>query len=217
MLALTTAAAAFVAPTCRYASPTSAIARIERPPVCDLESGTRRETRFAPVVEISPGKRYRDMAATGKKFYEGRDSAATVDMLKERLKDVGDRKIVIITGASSGLGFFCVEKLKREDYYVVAAVRDTSKMDSEAERAGLSKKDYVAAELQLASFQSVRDFADDIKAALPKGKLDRLVCNAAVRACALRLRHVCEATSRTPRALPASLCAHLLVRNLCWW
>jgi protochlorophyllide reductase len=86
----------------------------------------------------------------------------------------------VITGASSGLGFFCVEKLNREDVYVVAAVRDTAKMDAEAERSGISTKDYVAVELQLASFQSVKDFATALKATLPRGKLDRLVCNAAV-------------------------------------
>jgi len=59
-------------------------------------------------------------------------------------------------------------------------VRDTTKMDAEAESKGISSKDYVAVELQLASFQSVRDFADELKKALPGGKLDRLVCNAAV-------------------------------------
>jgi protochlorophyllide reductase len=86
----------------------------------------------------------------------------------------------VITGASSILVFFCVEKLNREDVYVVAAVRDTAKMDAEAERSGISTKDYVAVELQLASFQSVKDFATALKATLPRGKLDRLVCNAAV-------------------------------------
>jgi len=119
------------------------------------------------------------MAKAGTKFYSGRAKGAR-DALKKRLRDVGKRKVVVITGASSGLGFFCVEALKREDFYVVAAVRDPAKMDAEAERAGVATKDYVAVELQLASFESVRDFADDLKAALPGGKLDRLVCNAAV-------------------------------------
>jgi len=145
--------------------------------MCDA-TGTRRESRFAPVVEVSPGKRYREMARDGIKFYDASTKGASV--LKKRLKDAGKRKVVVITGASSGLGFFALEKLKREDYYVVAAVRDTTKMDAEAESKGISSKDYVAVELQLASFQSVRDFADELKKALPGGKLDRLVCNAAV-------------------------------------
>ena len=53
-------------------------------------------------------------------------------------------------------------------------------MRAAAEAAGIDPKDFAATELQLASFQSVRDFADDLKRALPGGRLDRLVCNAAV-------------------------------------
>jgi len=147
------------------------------PPVCE-----RRETRFAPIVEVSPGQRYREMAKSGEKFYNGRDKAR-VGALKKALKAAGKRKIVVITGASSGLGFFCVKHMlmaNKDGYYVVAAVRDPAKMEQEATELGLSATDYTAVELQLASFQSVRDFADDLKAALPGGKLDRLVCNAAV-------------------------------------
>jgi len=155
--------------------------RVARSPVCDLTTGTRRETRFAPIVEVSPGQRYREMAQSGEKFYKGRDKSNAAE-LKKAMADVGNRKIVVITGASSGLGFFCVKELqrRREDYYVVAAVRDPAKMDQEASELGISKKDYTAVELQLASFESVRDFAKDLKSALPRGKLDRLVCNAAV-------------------------------------
>jgi len=177
MLTLATVATASFVPTVHRYAP-SPIARVEKPPVCDMETGTRRESRFAPVIEVSPGQRYREMAKQGVKFYDGK--ATGLEDLKQRIKDAGKRKIVVITGASSGLGFFCVQALKREDYYVVAAVRDPSKMDAEAERQGISTKDYVAVELQLASFQSVKDFSEGLKAALPGGKLDRLVCNAAV-------------------------------------
>jgi len=122
------------------------------------------------------------MAQSGEKFYQGRDESS-VAALKKAMGDVGNRKIVVITGCSSGLGFFCVKHLlkeSRDGYYVVAAVRDPAKMDEEAESLGISKKDYTAVELQLASFESVQDFANDLKSALPGGKLDRLVCNAAV-------------------------------------
>jgi len=151
-------------------------------PVCDLTTGSRRETRFAPIVEVSPGQRYREMAKSGEKFYNGRDKAR-VGALKKALKAAGQRRIVVITGASSGLGFFCVKHMlmaNKDGYYVVAAVRDPAKMEQEAAELGLSAADYTAVELQLASLQSVRDFADDLKAALPGGRLDRLVCNAAV-------------------------------------
>jgi len=156
--------------------------RVATSPVCDLTTGTKRESRFAPIVEFSPGKRYREMAQSGEKFYQGRDESS-VAALKKAMGDVGNRKIVVITGCSSGLGFFCVKHLlkeSRDGYYVVAAVRDPAKMDEEAESLGISKKDYTAVELQLASFESVQDFANDLKSALPGGKLDRLVCNAAV-------------------------------------
>jgi len=167
----------------RFGGAQCAHARVTAHPACDLTTGSRRETRFAPVVEVSPGKRYREMAAAGEKFYTGRGSAR-VDALKTAFKDAGDRKIVVITGASSGLGFFCVQSLlgeaTKDGYYVVTAVRDPAKMDMEAKESGIAKTDYTAVELQLASFQSVKDFAEDLTAALPGGKLDRLVCNAAV-------------------------------------
>ena len=50
-----------------------------------------------------------------------------------------------------------------EEYYVICGVRDTQKMVEAANKAGLSPKDYTAVELQLASFQSVKDFAQDLK------------------------------------------------------
>ena len=141
-----------------------------------------RESRVAPIKEISPGARYRKMKADGKKFYNGRKPDARKD-LKEQLENVGQRKVVIITGASSGLGFFCVESLLQDhatDYFVIAAVREPEKMLAAAEKSGINRKDYAVAELELASLQSVKDLAEDLKESLPGGKLDRLVCNAAV-------------------------------------
>jgi len=64
---------------------------------------------------------------------------------------------------------------------VIAAVRDTEKMASVAETEGFSTDDYAVMKLELASFQSVKDFVQDLKNVLPRGRgLDRLVCNAAV-------------------------------------
>jgi len=141
-----------------------------------------RESRAAPIKEISPGARYRQMKADGVKFYEGRKPDALGD-LKRQLKNVGKRKIVLITGSSSGLGLFCVEdllKTRNSDYFVICAVREPEKMHAAAAKAGIDRADFAATELQLASFQSVKDLADDLKKALPGGRLDRLVCNAAV-------------------------------------
>ena len=89
-----------------------------------------RESRIAPITEVSPGARYRAMKEAGIKFYEGRQKD-TLKALKEGLKNAGKRKVVVITGASSGLGLYCVEALvaaAREGYFVVGAVRDPDKM-----------------------------------------------------------------------------------------
>jgi len=122
------------------------------------------------------------MKADGMKFYSGRKPGALND-LKAQLKNVGKRKVVLITGASSGLGLFCVQSLLEahaDDVFVICAVREPEKMREAAEAAGIDAKDYAATELQLASFQSVKDLATDLRKALPGGRLDRLVCNAAV-------------------------------------
>ena len=54
----------------------------------------------------------------------------------------------------------CVQALLKahKDYFVVAAVREPEKMHAAAEKAGISRSDYAAAELQLASFQSAKPF-----------------------------------------------------------
>merc|ERR1711972_254026 len=49
-----------------------------------------------------------------------------------------NKKLVVITGASSGLGLWCTKALTaRGDYYVVAAVRDTAKMEQKAKEIGI--------------------------------------------------------------------------------
>ena len=105
-------------------------------------------TRFAPIREFMPGARYRKQKSDSK-FYSGRNQEL-LSQLGKRLRDVKNRKIVVITGASSGLGFYAVQDLllNREGYYVIAAVRDPAKMDEEAEKVGIKKEDYVAMELQ---------------------------------------------------------------------
>ena len=70
---------------------------------------------------------------------------------------VGTRRVVVITGASSGLGLSATKAmLERGNFFVVAAVRDPAKMDAVAKEMGISKNDYVAMKLELASLQSVK-------------------------------------------------------------
>ena len=67
------------------------------------------KTRGGTLTEIQPGARYRtDDQPT--KYYSGPNPANKAALQKMR-KDIGKRKLVMITGASSGLGLFCFEAL----------------------------------------------------------------------------------------------------------
>ena len=94
---------------------------------------------------------------------------------------VGTKRIVVITGASSGLGLSATRALiSQGGYFIVAAVRDTKKMDALAKEMGLSRADYVAMKLELASLRSVKDFVRNLKLFLPARPINHLICNAAV-------------------------------------
>lgn len=92
------------------------------------------------------------------------------------------KKLCVITGASSGLGLEAARVLacERDDYFVVAAVRDVEKMKREAERMGIPAAKYTALKCDLADFASVRNFAKDLKQLQGARPLDTLCCNAAV-------------------------------------
>merc|ERR1719502_1870448 len=50
---------------------------------------------------------------------------------------VGTRRVVVVTGASSGLGLSAAKALCDQGYFVIAAVRDPSKMDAAAKESGI--------------------------------------------------------------------------------
>mmetsp|Transcript_14643 Transcript_14643/g.42924 ORF Transcript_14643/g.42924 Transcript_14643/m.42924 type:complete len:435 (-) Transcript_14643:179-1483(-) len=94
---------------------------------------------------------------------------------------IGLRKLVVITGASSGLGLACAETLaKTGNYFVVMACRDTEKAKKVADERGFPKGSYVPMKLELGSIQSVRDFVANLKAFKSARPLTHLICNAAV-------------------------------------
>lgn len=132
----------------------------------------------APPAVYSPSK---DIARKGEKYYKrGKEMSSAI---QQAMRDVGKRKIAVITGASSGLGLYAMKSLLEdyEGYYVIAAVRDPAKMEEAAEKQGISPNDYKAIKFEGASLQSTKDFAEDLKKILPWGRgLDRLICNAAV-------------------------------------
>ncbi|KAJ9170976.1 hypothetical protein P3X46_019140 [Hevea brasiliensis] len=86
---------------------------------------------------------------------------------------------VIITGASSGLGLATAKALAETGQWnVIMACRNFLKAERAAKSAGIAKENYTVMHLDLASFDSVRQFADNFRrSGMP---LDVLVCNAAV-------------------------------------
>lgn len=94
---------------------------------------------------------------------------------------IGTRKLVVVTGASSGLGLACAETLSKTGrYFVVMACRDVEKAKKVAKERGFLDNSYVVMKLELASLQSVRDFVANLKAFKSARPLNHLICNAAV-------------------------------------
>jgi protochlorophyllide reductase len=93
----------------------------------------------------------------------------------------GDKKLVVITGTSSGLGRKTAGALLRTgQYHVVGAVRDLDKMEAVAELDEWPLDRFTPMECELNSFQSVRDFCDNLKEWKVGKPIDRLICNAGV-------------------------------------
>jgi protochlorophyllide reductase len=94
---------------------------------------------------------------------------------------IGLRKLVVVTGASSGLGRKCAAVLaKTGRYYVIMAVRDIEKAKAVAKEEGMPEGSYTAMKLELGNLQSVRDFVANLKAFKSARPLTHLICNAAV-------------------------------------
>jgi len=105
------------------------------------------------------------------------------DVIKKRQAKnrFGGKKIVVITGTSSGLGRKTARELLRTgDYHVVGAVRDLDKMATVALDDDFPKEDFTPMHVDLNSFDSVRQFCDDLKKFKCNKPVDRLICNAGV-------------------------------------
>ncbi len=93
-------------------------------------------------------------------------------------------KTVIITGANSGLGYYCAEAVAKsgQDWHIIIASRNPSRVD-EAVRRLMSETEYPCIEglaLDLASQASVRQFVQDFIAG-ERPPLQAIVCNAGVQ------------------------------------
>ncbi|XP_031253410.1 protochlorophyllide reductase-like [Pistacia vera] len=86
---------------------------------------------------------------------------------------------VIITGASSGLGLATAKALADTGkWHIVMACRNFLKAERAAKSVGIDRENYTVMHLDLASFDSIRQFADTFQRS--DRPLDALVCNAAV-------------------------------------
>lgn len=104
-------------------------------------------------------------------------------MLKKRkaANVYGNKKLAVITGASSGLGLkTTAELLRTGEYHVFGAVRDMEKMRLVAEDEGISLESFTPLHVDLNSFASVREFCDELNKVKLNRQIDRLICNAAV-------------------------------------
>lgn len=89
------------------------------------------------------------------------------------------RWTVVITGASSGVGLNTAKALADTNQWeIVMGCRNEEKTEQAAQEIGIPKDRYTIIPLDLANFDSVREFVNNFRST---GKsLDALVCNAAV-------------------------------------
>ncbi|OWM91017.1 hypothetical protein CDL15_Pgr023350 [Punica granatum] len=106
-------------------------------------------------------------------------AAPSVDEATSQQKKTLRKGTVIVTGASSGLGLATAKALADTgEWHVIMACRNFLKAEKAAKSVGIVKENYTVMHLDLASLDSIRQFADTFRRS---GRpLDVLVCNAAV-------------------------------------
>ncbi|CAB9512568.1 Protochlorophyllide reductase A, chloroplastic [Seminavis robusta] len=108
-------------------------------------------------------------------------SLISEQLSKEKKKDFGDKKLVVMTGTSSGLGRKAALALLRTgDYHVIGAVRDLDKMEAVADVDGFDLDNFTPMYCEMNSFDSVRQFCKNVDEFRGSKPIDRLVCNAGV-------------------------------------
>ena len=144
------------------------------PPSCVPATGAAARVRV-PAVHAALAEPAAKPERKEARLYTGKETPKVAGGVV-----VGTRRLVVVTGASSGLGLSATKALCDKGFYVVAAVRDTAKMDAAAKDLGIPKSSYVAMKLELASLQSVKDFVSNLRLFLPARPISHLICNAAV-------------------------------------
>jgi NAD(P)-dependent dehydrogenase (short-subunit alcohol dehydrogenase family) len=91
-------------------------------------------------------------------------------------------RLAVVTGATSGVGFYTAKELARKRATVIMPARDMRKAKEAAERieAEVPKARLYLADLDLAEFGSVREFGEHLHQRYGTGSLDLLVNNAGI-------------------------------------
>eukprot|EP00930_Biecheleria_cincta_P030706 TRINITY_DN2127_c0_g1_i1.p1 TRINITY_DN2127_c0_g1~~TRINITY_DN2127_c0_g1_i1.p1 ORF type:complete len:721 (-),score=141.79 TRINITY_DN2127_c0_g1_i1:154-2316(-) len=121
-------------------------------------------------------------ARGGFKWLANIKSPTLINLHKQRVgQKFGDKKLVVITGTSSGLGLATTKALLRtEKYHVIGAVRNLEKMNVVAEVEGFNMSHFTPMLLELGSFDSLNKFVEELDEFRGDRPIDRLACNAAV-------------------------------------
>ncbi|CAG8673259.1 30213_t:CDS:2, partial [Racocetra persica] len=96
--------------------------------------------------------------------------------------DVSDRKLVILTGANSGLGFEVFKQLlsQQTPYHIILAVRNIHQTETKIKSIVPSQHLVEILKLDLSSLTSVKSFAQSILSRKPQLHVNILILNAGV-------------------------------------
>jgi NAD(P)-dependent dehydrogenase (short-subunit alcohol dehydrogenase family) len=123
------------------------------------------------------------------------EDSGLIDSRSMTMKNVEDKwtpqdipsqegRLAVVTGATSGIGFYTAKELARKKATVILPARDTRKAKEAAERiqAEVPKAQLYLAQLDLGELDSVREFGQHLRQRYGTGSLDLLVNNAGIMA-----------------------------------
>jgi hypothetical protein len=133
-----------MAPALAFLAPTPVSQRASNPAAA-IKTAPRTPS-YSPLFQQQAASPSALSAASGFPF----DFFSAPQAMASTPAKVGTRKIVVVTGTSSGLGRATVKALAaKPDYYVICAVRDVNKMKAMAPELGLDERNSAIMELDV--------------------------------------------------------------------